>query len=103
MNEDRQKIKGKRGRPRKNNDKNWNTAKKEKKTDENKENISKINNICWNMYKCYAPEHSYMRVSVCEQREREYRKRRQCMYIQSSRDSHVRRTSAYQCNLILSS
>ena len=41
MNEDRQKIKGKRPRPRKNNEK------KEKKIDENMGNTPKINNIIY--------------------------------------------------------
>ena len=47
MNKDRQKIKGKNDRPRKNKDKNLTTAKKEGKIDENKENIPKIHNIIY--------------------------------------------------------
>ena len=47
MNKNRQEIKGKRGRPRKNNDKNLTAAKKEGKIDENKEKMPKINNIIY--------------------------------------------------------
>ena len=47
MNEKRQKIKGKRGRPKKNNDKKLITYKRIEKSDENKGNESKINNIIY--------------------------------------------------------
>ena len=47
MNKNRQEIKGKRGRPRKRNDKNLTAAKKEGKIDENKGKLPKINNIIY--------------------------------------------------------
>ena len=46
MNKNRQKINGKRGRPRKKND-NLTTAKQEGKIDENKRKMPKINNIIY--------------------------------------------------------
>ena len=47
MNKNRQEIKGKRGRPTKRNDKNLTATKKERKIDENKGEMPKINNIIY--------------------------------------------------------
>ena len=47
MNKNRQEMKGKRGRPRKRNDKHLTAAKKEGKIDENKGKMPKINNIIY--------------------------------------------------------